>query len=762
MRIRVQSIQFKLLIGLIVSLTLSLVVSSYIDFKRAERQAIEDFKQIEARIKRDGKAMEEEILSSMDNRGAQLTKALALGLAALTEKHLENGAWVTVDGKRIFWDAKELERRLFSDKLTLVPESVEVAKKRSADYAKQKPAIRFDGKEIPLDQYELKFMSEYEAYADEYWQKYIDSFMISDDIVFALPTAFSPDPEKIGYISTHNTFYSPAGEKSKDNYGDTGLLSQKFRANRIFNDKPGYESAANKDLSKVKKVLYNRIIEGKTVNMWDLSYPLFFNGRHWGGVRLALSIQKAEEKLAAVREAHEKDLFSARIKFERSLKDMRYRMIISTVATLLVCSLAVFVCIAWFVGRPLKLIIDATKELSGGSGDLTRRLPIKTKDEMGALARHINLFLEQVQGIVTQIVSVSQKVKETTGSVAGAVIESEKGSRSIATAVAQVSSGSQVQVADVRKTVETMKTLNSSIETISSGAENQARDAGRASAIVSEMIDHIATANTSTHEVLEASLKTAVTAERGVGEVQKTIDGMNRIKETVLASARRLKELGEKSEQIRGILETVSEIAEQTNLLALNAAIEAARAGEHGKGFAVVAEEVRRLAGRSADAVKQIDGIVNAITAGTDSTIKAMDAGTREVNEGAALAVAASGALNEIMVNIKGTVEKVQHVSEVVDSLHKDSERVEEAVRSVMTITENNVRMSEDMASDSSRVMEAVTSVSLVSEQTAATAQEVASATEMLQVMSQNLGRTAQDLTKTSDQLHKLVHQFKV
>jgi twitching motility protein PilJ len=137
-------------------------------------------------------------------------------------------------------------------------------------------------------------------------------------------------------------------------------------------------------------------------------------------------------------------------------------------------------------------------------------------------------------------------------------------------------------------------------------------------------------------------------AHKGGDAVRRTIEGMNMIRETIQDTSKRIKRLGESSQEIGNIVELINDIAEQTNILALNASIQASMAGESGRGFAVVADEVQRLAERAATATKQIEALVRTIQADTNEAVMSMERSTAGVVDGATLAENAGGALEEI------------------------------------------------------------------------------------------------------------------
>jgi twitching motility protein PilJ len=152
-------------------------------------------------------------------------------------------------------------------------------------------------------------------------------------------------------------------------------------------------------------------------------------------------------------------------------------------------------------------------------------------------------------------------------------------------------------------------------------------------------------------------------AHKGAEAVRRTIDGMNTIRETIQDTSKRIKRLGESSQEIGNIVELIEEIADQTNILALNASIEASRAGEASRGFAVVADEVQKLAERSTAATRKIEVLVSTIQSDTNEAVVSMERSTTDVVGGALLAENAGAALEEIEQVSHQIASLVQNIS---------------------------------------------------------------------------------------------------
>ena len=190
-------------------------------------------------------------------------------------------------------------------------------------------------------------------------------------------------------------------------------------------------------------------------------------------------------------------------------------------------------------------------------------------------------------------------------------------------------------------------------------------------------------------------------AEKGTQAVEDSIKGMNEIRNQIQETSKRIKRLGESSQEIGEIVELISDITEQTNVLALNAAIQAASAGDAGRGFTVVAEEVQRLAERSAEATKQIAAIVKTIQTDTQDAVSAMEQSTQGVVEGAKLSDAAGQALNEI-----GQVSR--NLSELIENISTSTQGQADSATEVANLMQDILSVTEQTTAGTQRTAEAV------------------------------------------------------
>ena len=277
--------------------------------------------------------------------------------------------------------------------------------------------------------------------------------------------------------------------------------------------------------------------------------------------------------------------------------------------------------LVWAQGRAQRLRYHTTKELNDRNQEAIMRL----LDEMGSLA----------EGDLTVKATVTE---DMTGAIADSINFAVEQLRTLVTTINDTS----VQVASSAQ--ETQATAMHLAE----AAEHQAQEINSATDRINEIAASINQVSRNSADSAEVAQRSVQIATNGAGVVRQTIAGMDSIRDQIQETSKRIKRLGESSQEIGSIVELINDISEQTNILALNAAIQAASAGEAGRGFAVVADEVQRLAERSSSATKRIESLVQTIQADTNEAVSSMEQTTSEVVAGARLAEDAGTALGEI------------------------------------------------------------------------------------------------------------------
>ena len=277
-------------------------------------------------------------------------------------------------------------------------------------------------------------------------------------------------------------------------------------------------------------------------------------------------------------------------------------------------------------------------------GDLTVTATV-SEDITGAIADSINYTIEELRLLVGRINDAAGRVTQATE------LAQQTSSELLAAA--------ERQAAEIKSAGQSVLGVASTMTGVSGDAKQSAKVARQSLAA----------------------------AGKGAQAVEDSITGMNRIREQIQETSKRIKRLGESSQEIGEIVELISDITEQTNVLALNAAIQAASAGEAGRGFTVVAEEVQRLAERSAEATKQIGAIVRTIQTDTQDTVSAMEESTRGVVEGARLSDAAGQALAEIGAVTRTLTDLIENISGATRQAADSATRVARKMQEILLVT---------------------------------------------------------------------------
>jgi twitching motility protein PilJ len=287
-------------------------------------------------------------------------------------------------------------------------------------------------------------------------------------------------------------------------------------------------------------------------------------------------------------------------------------------------------------------LLDEIADLA--DGDLTTQATV-TEDFTGAIADSINFAIDQMRGLVSAI-------NETAVQVSAAAQETQATAMHLAEA-----------------------------------SEHQAQEIAGASAAINEMAVSIDQVSANAAESSAVAERSVAIANKGAEVVQNTINGMDTIREQIQETSKRIKRLGESSQEIGDIVSLINDIADQTNILSLNAAIQASMAGEAGRGFAVVADEVQRLAERSAAATKQIESLVKAIQSDTNEAVISMEQTTSEVVTGARLAQDAGVALEEIETVSKNLADLIQNISNAARQQASSAGHISNTMNVIQEIT---------------------------------------------------------------------------
>src|SRR6202142_3673907 len=357
------------------------------------------------------------------------------------------------------------------------------------------------------------------------------------------------------------------------------------------------------------------------------------------------------------------------------------------------------------------------------AGDVRARVEIQSGDEFGFIAENFNRSAAKVAHAVTSQ-QAQDSLQRSITDLLNTISQVARGDLNIR---GKVTNDALANVVDsvnfmldnftqvlerVRKAAVDVSTSANQIleaaDDMTAGATQQDQEITNTSSAVEELTVSMKQGSNNAEASAEAARRALDAAEQGNRALSDTLEGMQRIRASVQATAKKIKSLGDRSLEISEIINVINDITEQTNLLALNAAIEAARAGDAGRGFAVVADEVRKLAEHSRSATKDIAALIKAIQAETNEAVVVMEDGTREVEVGAGLADQAGKALEAISSVVRQSAELVQEIS----LASKQQVRGTEGVANAMQIISNITRQTSQGARQTARSTEQMVKMS--------------------------------------------------
>ena len=410
--------------------------------------------------------------------------------------------------------------------------------------------------------------------------------------------------------------------------------------------------------------------------------------------------------VAMVKETFEtsiKDILAASNKSVNSLSGTAVILVIGFVLSVLL-GLAISLVLVASINKPVKALIDASLPIS--NGDLTQQISIKGKDEFGLMAKAFNEIVKSMNSIVTQVRMSANKVASSAQQMSSSSEEMNATTQEVSSAIMKVSKGAETQAQRIDETFKTMEKASNSIK---------------------QMVKNAQVA----HQTVTDTSNIVVSGKKAADIAVAKIEHLT---SAVTDTAQVIQKLGQMSQQIGEITETITSIADQTNLLALNAAIEAARAGEAGRGFAVVAEEVRKLAEGAAGAVRKIGGLIKSTQNETNHAVGSIDVSSKEVQEGKT---------------------QVAKISEILSG-------ITDAAKSASKGTSEIVTFGQQIIVEVEQVVKSLNEVAKIARESASTAQQANASTEEQTASMQEMSASSQELARLSTDLMQIVSNFKL
>ena len=330
---------------------------------------------------------------------------------------------------------------------------------------------------------------------------------------------------------------------------------------------------------------------------------------------------------------------------------------------LLVCALVAFF-FPILITRPLNRVISAIEDLAGGEGDLTLRVNVDSKDELGHLSASLNQFLEKLHDLIRRAATTSSQVREASNQML------------------QLNSQSQEMIGSQHSSTDMVATaINEMAATVQEVAQS---------------------ASSAADEARQADADARTGSER----VNSSLISIRDLAQDVGRAAEVIHKLETEAEGVGSVLDVIRGIAEQTNLLALNAAIEAARAGEQGRGFAVVADEVRTLASRTQQSTTEIQGMIEKLQCGARNAVSVMDAGREKAQASVERAESAGSSLIEITKAVASISSMNTQIASAAEEQSVVTAEINRNITEISVISDRNSQVSSEAAQASTVLSE--------------------------------------------------------
>ena len=389
------------------------------------------------------------------------------------------------------------------------------------------------------------------------------------------------------------------------------------------------------------------------------------------------------------------------------------------------------------ISRSLKPLLDvqhSITEIASGDADLTRRIEIKSNNEIGALATGMNAFITKLQEIIANVKTSKDELEESGAAMNMSISETGSAVSQMVSNIKEIETGINGQSESVSETAGAINQIAENIRSLERMIEKQAAGIEQASSAVEEMIGNIGSVNTSVERMSESFTTLSEHAQMG-DTMQQDVN-------------KQIQTISEQSSQLASANKVIANIANQTNLLAMNAAIEAAHAGEAGKGFSVVADEIRKLSETSSMQSKTIGNQLKNITASINTVA---DASSKSGQE-----------FDNIVRQIKLTNQLVEQIKGAMQEQQAGSRQIGEALRSMNDSTAEVRTASREMTEGQQSIIE---EVRRLQDDTGAIRQQVkelSNGTETIQTAESNLEEIAKGVKNSIDNIGSQIDLFRV